>query len=689
MKRLLLVALGNLIVFSYLFAGDVIHVNPFVTLEINDNEYVVEYRSPYCEERDTTLNMRDGEYTFSHIVFGEDAETISRIYDMKETNIQDVNDLFDYMEGEGIPELPFMSLELQLPADAEINVEVSEIQYIDMNTGKSSAKKVLYKLNHDYMPSQLHLETEMAGNLQYDDNAYNDSVSNGLYRCSEQGGYLGTNGFTFSISPLLYTPSKRSIVPIAYAKYTISVTANNSLKRTTDTYAMDRNSSVSPEILSFYDNHRETTNRIISRANLGTYLIITTSKYVSTLAPFITHKQNLGYTVTVKTFTEGTNRTTIRNYLIGLGAQSGGFPKYTLIVGNHSDIPYSYDTLEQPADPPTDIYYACLEQSDISKEKNFKPETILGRWPVANSSALIRTMNRTISFENRTYITRRFCLFSGTGNGKVSFASDMRKAYNKLCDINNAQAVMYDGREGFTSNEMQIEFSNNDGLVFTFRGHGNYYQLGSPYTDVNSDNILIDQPYFSIGLACSLSTPTNDAFGSTWMNYGNRACGFYGATTESNRSSNSYLSKHIFDYLVDQESNLTWGSWISSAAAKYYSSLVNASRRQETEKYVIYGDPSLYVYGINPSTGSPLPYKANKHFENTLYNNIINLSSDEIIKNIVIFTTMGLVVSNKNVEEQMLVNDVLMSMLQQLQGGIYIVSVTTDKNHYTNQINVQ
>ncbi len=688
MKRLLLILFGNILIFSNLFAGDTISVNPWVTLEINENEYVVEFTSPYCEERDTTINVGGHDYTFSHILFGEDAETISRIYDTKELDVLDINDVFDYMEGEGIPELPFISLELQLPENAEIDVKVTDIQYFNLNTGSSSAKKVPHTLRHDYLPSQSYSESELPTELQYDNNAYNDSVSNTLYRCSEQGGYLGTNGFTFSLSPILYTPSKQSIVPIAHAKYTISVTADNNLKRTIDTYASNRSSSVSPEILSFYDNHRETTNRSVSRANLGTYLIITTSKYVSTLAPFITHKQNLGYTVTVKTFTAGTSSTTIRNYLIGLGAQSSGFPKYTLIVGNYSDIPYSYGVFDDD-DPPTDIYYACLEQTDISKEKNFKPETILGRWPVANVSDVINTMNRTISFENRTYVTRRFSLFSGIGNGKASFASDMEKAYKKLRDINNSQVVMYDGRDGFTSNEMQIEFSNNDGLVFAFRGHGNYYQLGEPYTDVNSDNLLIDQPYFSIGLACSLNTPTDDAFGNTWMNDGDRACGFYGSTTVSNRSSNSYLSKHIFDYLVDQEANLSWGSWISSAAAKYYSSLVNASRRKETEKYIILGDPSLYIYGLNQSTGSPLPYKTSKRLESTFTNDIVDIPHDETIKSVTIFTSIGLLVNNQNIENQESISDILTPILQSLCKGIYLVSITTDKNHYTTQINVQ
>ena len=237
MKRLLIVLLGNLLSFSHLFAGDIISVNPFVTLEINENEYIVEYTSPHCEERDTTFHVTGGEHTFSHIIFSE-------------------NDVFDYMEGEGIPQLPFLSLELQLPDSAEINVEISDIKYLDLSTGNMTSKKISHKLRHDYMPAQLCGESEQLATLQFDQDAYNDSNHNTYYRCSEQGKYLGTNGFTFSISPILYTPSQQSITPIAYAKYTITVSANNSLKRTTDTYAIDRSSSVSPEILSFYDKIR-------------------------------------------------------------------------------------------------------------------------------------------------------------------------------------------------------------------------------------------------------------------------------------------------------------------------------------------------------------------------------------------------------------------------------------------------
>lgn len=670
MKRLLIVLLGNLLSFSHLFAGDIISVNPFVTLEINENEYIVEYTSPHCEERDTTFHVTGGEHTFSHIIFSE-------------------NDVFDYMEGEGIPELPFLSLELQLPDNADISVDVSDIQYLDLNTGKSTSKKISHKLRHDYMPAQLYGESEQMATLQFDQDAYNNSNHNTYYRCSDQGKYLGTNGFTFSISPILYTPSQQSITPIAHAKYIISVTANNSLKRTTDTYAVDRSSSVSPEILSFYDNHRETTNRSISRANLGTYLIITTSNYVSTLAPFVTHKQNLGYTVTVKTFIAGTSSTTIRNYLIGLGAQSSGFPKYTLIVGNYSDIPYSSGILDDYDTPPTDIYYACLEKSDISKEKNFKPETILGRWPVATTTALTKIINKTISFENLTTITRRYALASSLGDGADDFSSDIDKVQNKLKDVPNSFIIKFDATDGFTGTELTNEFRNKDDLLFVYRGHGGSTKLGSPFNNINTLNIPTHQPYFSIGFACLLNRPLTSSFGHCWINSGDRSCGIYSATTTSGRSSNSYLSKKVFNYLLDQEENLSWGGWISAAAAKYYSSLMTAARKKQVEKYVLFGDPSLYIFGINQSTGTPFPYKANRRIESTSDSMITGIALDETIKNIAIFSSTGAMIDNINVTNQFLTNEILTNMLQSLQRGIYVICFTTDKTQYTHKIHIQ
>lgn len=689
MKRLLLILFGNILIFSNLFAGDTISVNPWVTLEINENEYVVEFTSPYCEERDTTINVGGHDYTFSHILFGEDAETISRIYDTKELDVLDINDVFDYMEGDGIPELPFISLELQLPENAEIDVKVTDIQYFNLNTGRSSAKKVPHTLRHDYLPSQSYSESELPTELQYDNNAYSDSVSNTLYRCSEQGGYLGTNGFTFSLSPILYTPSKQSIVPIAHAKYTISVTADNNLKRTIDTYALNRSSSASPEILSFYDNHRETTNRSVSRANLGTYLIITTSKYVSTLTPFITHKQNLGYTVTVKTFTAGTSSTTIRNYLIGLGAQSSGFPKYTLIVGNYSEIPYSSGVLDDYDTPPTDVYYACLEKSDISKEKNFKPETILGRWPVATTTHLTKIIDKTISFENLTTITRRYAVASSLGDGDTDFSSDIDKVYKKLIEIPNSSAIKFDATDGFTGVELINEFKNKDDLLFVYRGHGGNTLLGSPFNNINTQNIPTHQPYFSIGFACLLNRPLTSNFGHCWMNSGDRSCGIYSATTTSGRSSNSYLSKKVFNYFLDQEANLAWGGWISAAAAKYYSSLMTAARKKQVEKYVLFGDPSLYIFGINKSTGTPKPYKANKRLENTSNISIVEIPQDEIINRVTIYTATGLILDYQHITNQSLINETLREMLKTIQNGIYIVSFTTDKNHYTTKIQIQ
>ena len=71
-------------------------------------------------------------------------------------------------------------------------------------------------------------------------------------------------------------------------------------------------------------------------------------------------------------------------------------------------------------------------------------------------------------------------------------------------DVTHASSINYDGRTGLTGEDIADEFLNNDDWMMIYRGHGNLYEIGSPY-NIGAWNLPEEQPYFSFGIACRLN----------------------------------------------------------------------------------------------------------------------------------------------------------------------------------------
>ncbi len=143
-----------------LVANEPVQINESVSLEVLDGEYIIDFRPPYCEERIITLESESNTEQFSKIVYGKDAESIALVFDEHDETIEDLGEIFDYMEGEGVPNIPFITLNLQIPQDAKYSVRIEDIQYIDIQTGEISSTPLPYSLNNAYLPCQEYSSNE-------------------------------------------------------------------------------------------------------------------------------------------------------------------------------------------------------------------------------------------------------------------------------------------------------------------------------------------------------------------------------------------------------------------------------------------------------------------------------------------------------------------------------------------------
>ena len=316
MKKTFILLLGFNFLLTKLFAADPIRINESVSLEITDNGYIVDFCPPFCEESVMSFKDTKSKENFSRIVFSKEAKPIALTKDKRDEKIQSAEDIFDYVEGEGVPNLPFVTINLQIPQDAKYKVKIEDIQYVDLKTGKVSSKPIPYKLKFPYSPCQEFRTNKEINEIQFNKQEYSQKQFNEPYTISEPYGAMGTQGFTFNMFPLVYFPSEQSVVAIHRAKYIISVDAETSLPEMMEKELSAKSGNIVDPYL--YDNYLGTTPKSPSTTYKGRFLIITTSnKYAEALVPYITHKRNCGYEVMLHVKNGGYPNDSIglRNYI--------------------------------------------------------------------------------------------------------------------------------------------------------------------------------------------------------------------------------------------------------------------------------------------------------------------------------------------------------------------------------------
>ena len=661
MKKILFILFVGLNVFSSnLFAIEPIQINKSISIEVADNQYVISFKSPSCEENVVAVKSEKNTKSFSQIVYEKEAE-----------------DIFDYVEGAGVPNIPFVTLTLQIPQDAKYSVKIEDIQYMDVLTGEISTKPIPYRLKYSYSPCQEFSADEKLEEIQFDKEAYSKEQFNELYTISEPFGAIGTQGFTFNMYPFLYLPEKQSIIVIHSAKYIITVDGDKSLSE------MIKNELSEPCGYYFYDIYLRMNPPNFSTDYKGKYLIITTNDtYADALKPYINHKRRWGYDVIVHVQHGGyTDAETLRDYIKSMYDNIKTRPQYVLLVGEYTTIPI-YDI----NDNPTDIYYACLEKAKIGTETNFFPEVYIGRWPISSVSEITSIVNKVIAFEQQNIFCRTFELYSGTGHFHLTFESDMKKAAKKLLSVKNSNVAYLPGSDSRIDDmEMRRLFANQDVLMMVYSGHGDDYGIGNPFRGINKSSVgsIENMPYFTMGFACYLNYPETSAFGTKWIIDGDRTVAFYGSMLSTSIISDTYLCKHIFDYFTSQKSNIRYSQIIQFAAGKYYNALQTLSRKREVKKYLFLGDPTIYTFGNDMSSGNSAAYIKQKDISE---GNGLMLTETEKVKFVKIYNILGQLILQKRGTNTCSTEDIK-DLYDLLGSGTYIVSVTTTENEYIQKFN--
>ena len=587
-------------------------IYPGLTLEENSGTYYVHFEMPKYEIVTDTftvthptplptnqLGHAQGDYYFSRVEPVED-------------------DYFDYLSVDGRPELPFYSLNLLMPLDGG-DYMVGNINIISADT---------IKLPYPYTPSQ-------AENYTFEDfsfdASYYVSYNNTWYwdECAADTiWYRNSKGFTFSVFPCHYEPSGQELVVVTEAEY--EIIHNGSYL--TGSY-LEYMLSLDRSFYFFYDNFVGFTEPY-PLINKDEYLIITEDAWNNTtaLADFIQHKESLGYHVTKTPLHDiGYTSEYIRKYI--KEEYETNNTKFVLLVGNVGNpdsLAFSDGFNADYHNPPTDIYYSCLSKDDINDQwKDYSPTVFVGRWPVQNTTQLRNVVDKTIASDLYLYPalinhgSSKITLFSGDGSNTYTrnyFYNDCKYIYNHIIqNYSYYTGTVFDGRSSstnFYTMKNAMEIMDDPTWIFVYRGHGDSDDIGHPYDwyDCDINNIVTSTlPFQPLGFGFTCLTGNiyeHKNFAREWLMSTEGGITFLGSTTISYSECNRYFSRKMFNQLEDRP-NMTIGEFVGNAKAKYYNPDKVVWRRREAKKYVLYGDPSLYLFGLDIQYNQP--YNSQEH----------------------------------------------------------------------------
>ncbi len=585
-------------------------------LDIYSDRYEILYELPdYKIATDTILPSDLSQVNSSvnlplQIIFGDHQMSLAYLF----SHIEFAGDSYYELDSIGLPELPYRQLNLFLPDDVsgvDVSVYVEDV--------------VAETFPYPYIPRRK-IPLWLPRYELFLDNYYatdGRGFYDGYYDVSDIFGFMNTKGISLGLFPLRYDPSTNSAEIIKRARYVVKL-QHKFVLEPISLYDWVRE-YVSGEHygneMHFYDTFTGMTWKE-KVADKGNYMILTASHYKDALHEFVAYKRSIGYNVRVYQVPSdvSNNATQIRKFIRDKWWHSEDErPRYLLLVGNPKELTYSGGILGDENNPPTDIYYSCLEHEHVDTERKYNlfPEVFVGRWSVYKDEHVENITKKTIKTENALYHTPKYrkhiSMFSGTGSGEKTFWRQLQKA-QKIIDCSGHPSTIFNGMNNIGYWDMLNELRGANGrtpFVFVYRGHGAQDELWRPYHFLTGSVEFVnnfDLPFqpFGFGFACLTSDYSKEGnFGEGFTTqFRGGGVSYLGSTTLSYRKDNNKSLK-ILALEFKRKTNLCIGSFASYVKSNTYKGCRTKWNRLHAERYNLFGDPSLRMYGISFESGNP------------------------------------------------------------------------------------
>lgn len=671
------------------------------TLILSDNFTLIRECESYI------LEYHPSDFLLDTIYYNGDLYSFIKFNDMQYVH---------YTEEPGKPELPFYSINLQIPERYCDVTIMSEPLYPQRHRMHNRSSEPSYPIENDcvsfptnltYYPTQICAGDDACETLldtAFYENSQVSWLSENYYYDSVSQPYMNFAKIALNIIPCQYIPMYNCVQQLPPTRFIISFNCNYNICDMIDETL--NNVVWASDAVNFFDNYTEDEFDIdaamsniamfpffecehcyptLDTSYKGDYLIIVQDGYEDNIETFKAHKILYGYHVTVLSLSDISSDVTsedIRQKIKQI-KEDNEFLKYVLLVGEDGVIPPSeHFTGIDGYEHDTDIFYASLNDSWFP-DLSLQPELYVGRWVIENSNDLASVIQKTILAE--TYQTSGSVIFaSGTGEGEEEFKRANIDVINMLYDYNIASSNVIGMNSNAPSLYLSFMHSNNNYMIWTYRGHGNEYQIGSPYFmdyyDFITDSVYIP---FGMAFACSANSMNSNALGQKILTSSEMlgSSTFYGSSGISFRSSNNKLEKSVFG-MLEKRADITIGQMLVGGAQKYYDGWrLSGYKQEQYKKYNISGDPSLYLYGLDPS-GYPNTSPAQSNLRRSgkslgveYIGEVSNINSDESIIKIEIYDILGNLLMSRNT-----------AAIGDLPNNTYVMIITTSNGIYAKKM---
>ncbi|MCF8219409.1 MAG: T9SS type A sorting domain-containing protein [Bacteroidales bacterium] len=517
----------------------------------------------------------------------------------------------------GAPELPVLRKLISVPADAEIDVRLSNAKYEEVALKQRGIEEKMYP----HQPSQF--KNESPREFVQNKEVYQADEFYGLEPVDAS--YLGISRDVaiarLSISPFEYNPVTNVLRVLKSAKITVEYSNVDNQK----SYELTQKGASS----YFNANKAGVLNAGGYKDSLTTtpakYVIISDTMFENSLQPLVKWKTQKGFLVEeayVSNPAVGNTSSSIRSYLqqqYNNATPNDPAPVFVLIVGDIAQVP-SFQG--ETGSHVTDVYYGEYTGDTI-------PDAYVGRFSANDTAELNAQIRKTIAYEKYlmpqpSYLENAVLIAGADGNFGPSHGNGQINYINgEYVNMKNGFSPNVYLYPNSSSQETQIRQDLSDGFsIANYTAHGLSHGWSDPQLYIGDLSDVQNHGKYGlmVGNACltnKFDDPTS--FGEAVLRLDNRgAIGYIGGSNNTLWDEDFYWSVGVTgninanpDYQSTGEASYDklfhtqgqpYSQWHTTQAQMMFAGNLSVEASTSTNKeyyweiYHLMGDPSLMPY---------------------------------------------------------------------------------------------
>lgn len=281
----------------------------------------------------------------------------------------------------GRPQLPVFRKIIELPYDATPMVEIISSTVEELNIAEKDMTKI-YPLQHPISKTPEYKPFEYDESLYKTDKYYPDKI----FDITDLGLLRKRNLYQITVFPILYNPIQAKLK--VYTNMTFKVHFNPNKSSSMQFEIRKYKSELFNQMVKSvtFNNEFQKSAVLMKTTELpSTFLIICHDDFYNTISSFATHKEYLGYDVTVVKKSDLADQTAngIRNYIINAYNNWDPPVENVLLVG---DVAYIPTFTGDYCGTASDLKYSLMDG-------DWLPDVFVGRFSVETTTQLSNIIN--------------------------------------------------------------------------------------------------------------------------------------------------------------------------------------------------------------------------------------------------------------------------------------------------------